>query len=126
MYLVDTNIFLEILLAQAKKDRCKHFLDAHTDTLCISDFSLHSVGVIAFRGDQEDIFEQFLQDILPHIDVVALSRAGYLKLADVKQQFRLDFDDAYQYQVAQEYALEIVTLDSDFKRVQKVIPVNFL
>lgn len=126
MYLIDTNIFLEILLAQAKKVPCKQFLDAHRDSLSISDFSLHSIGVIAFRNNQEDVFEQFLQDILPQADIVTLSRAGYKKLARVKQQFGLDFDDAYQYQVAQEHALEIVTLDSDFKHVQHAIHVLFL
>jgi predicted nucleic acid-binding protein len=126
MYLVDTNIFLEILLAQGKKDLCKNFLDAHGGVLSVSDFSLHSIGVIAFRGNQEDSFDRFLQDMLPHVDIVTLSRAGYRKLAYVKQHFRLDFDDAYQYQVAQEHALGIVTLDSDFKNVRHTIQVLFL
>ncbi|GAK48839.1 hypothetical protein U14_00050 [Candidatus Moduliflexus flocculans] len=31
MYLIDTNIFLEILLEQAKKDVCKAFLTQHAD-----------------------------------------------------------------------------------------------
>ncbi len=129
MYLVDTNIFLEILLAQIKKDACKHFLDTHSGSLSLSDFSLHSIGVIAFRKGQEDIFENFLQDTLPHVDIVTLSRTGYAQLAHVKHlkhHFRLDFDDAYQYQVAKEHALEIVTLDSDFKRVQHLLSILFL
>ncbi len=29
MYLIDTNIFLEILLNQTKKDQCKEFLGSH-------------------------------------------------------------------------------------------------
>jgi predicted nucleic acid-binding protein len=82
--------------------------------------------VIAFRKKQESIFEQFLQDILPHVDIHTLSRTGYQQLAHVTHQFHLDFDDAYQYQVAKEHALEIVTLDSDFTRVQQVISVHFL
>ncbi len=49
MYLLDTNIFLEILLGQEKKDECKKFLIANEDNIFISDFSLHSIGVILFR-----------------------------------------------------------------------------
>lgn len=46
MFLVDTNIFLEILPGQEKKTICKEFLDDNAGNLNISDFSLHSLGVI--------------------------------------------------------------------------------
>ena len=32
MYLIDTNIFLEILLSQKQKDRCKEFLVSNEGT----------------------------------------------------------------------------------------------
>jgi predicted nucleic acid-binding protein len=126
MYLVGTNIFLEILLAQAKKEPCKEFLDTYAASVFISDFSLHSIGVLAFRTGQDAVFKDFLQDLFPHCDIATLSRTGYAQLPYVKQHFRLDFDDAYQYQIAKEHALEIVTLDSDFTRVQNAISVLFL
>ena len=49
MYLVDTNIFLEILLKQNKSESCKAFLDKNIGAISISDFTLHSIGVILFR-----------------------------------------------------------------------------
>ena len=48
MYLIDTNVFLEVLLAQEKKQICKDFLKVNIEKLNISDFSLHSIGVILF------------------------------------------------------------------------------
>ena len=36
--LVDTNIFLEILLDQDNKEHCKSFLNENSDRLSISDF----------------------------------------------------------------------------------------
>lgn len=126
MYLADTNIFLEILLEQEKKERCKQFLDTHVGDLLISDFSLHSIGVIVFRSGQEAVFTAFLKDVLPLVEIVTLSRAGYDELTTVRQQFRLDFDDAYQCQVVREQICTLVTLDSDFERVKHEIPVNFL
>jgi len=49
MFLIDTNIFLEILLEQEKKEDCKKFLNDHIGNLHITDFSLHSIGVILFK-----------------------------------------------------------------------------
>jgi predicted nucleic-acid-binding protein len=37
MFLVDTNIFLEILLGQDKKEVCKRFLDKNIGDLSITD-----------------------------------------------------------------------------------------
>ncbi len=45
MYLIATNIFLEILLKQKRKEKCKKFLNANLGQLHISDFSLHSIGL---------------------------------------------------------------------------------
>jgi predicted nucleic acid-binding protein len=56
MYLIDTNIFLEILLSQKQKDICKEFLVSNTEHIYISDFSLHSIGVILFRNNKETVF----------------------------------------------------------------------
>lgn len=47
MFLVDTNIFLEILLGQDKKEDCKKFLNNNIENLNITDFSLHSIGVFS-------------------------------------------------------------------------------
>jgi len=49
MNLVDTNIFLEILLKQEKSEACKSFLSKNKGAINISDFTLHSIGVILFR-----------------------------------------------------------------------------
>lgn len=56
-YLVDTNVFLEILLAQDQKEKAKTFLTQNIDYLFISDFSLHSIGVFLFREKRESTFK---------------------------------------------------------------------
>jgi len=56
MFLVDTNIFLEILLEQSKKEDCKKFLNHNIKSLNIKDFSLHSVGVVLFKYEREKAF----------------------------------------------------------------------
>lgn len=41
------------------------------------------------------------------------------QIAHFAQQFRLDFDDAYQYALAERYNLIIVSFDSDFDRTPR-------
>jgi predicted nucleic acid-binding protein len=53
MYLADTNIFLEILLKQDKSVICKAFLYKNIDSIHISDFTLHSIGVILFKQNED-------------------------------------------------------------------------
>lgn len=125
MILADTNIFLEILLKQDKKEDCKDFLDQNTGDIFISDFSLHSVGVVCFRKKKEEIFQKFVDDILPQIDFLTLPIDEYSEVIENKKKFNLDFDDSYQYTIAKRFDLKIATMDKDFKRV-KDLEVLFL
>ncbi len=120
MILADTNIFLEILLKQKKCEACKAFLIQSASTLFMSDFSLHSIGVILLKKDAAELFREFLNDTLPSIRVLGLPIDGYQSLIDAAQKFALDFDDAYQHAVAKNFTLKIATMDQDFKRVDDV------
>jgi len=75
--LIDTNIFLEILLEQNNKDKCKKFLLKNFGNLHLSDFTLHSIGVILFRNRKEKIFLSFINDILPNIELISLNKSDY-------------------------------------------------
>jgi len=126
MFLADTNIFLEVLLAGQKAEACKAFLAQNIGKIYISDFSLHSIGVILFRERQPLVFKAFFQDVSIHTQILSLARESYLKLPAIAQRFNLDFDDAYQFQVAEDHKLAVVTMDKDFNRLRgelEVIPV---
>jgi predicted nucleic acid-binding protein len=47
-------------------------------------------------------------------------------LPEIKKKFDLDFDDAYQYKVASDHDLEIVTMDRNFEKTKHEIKVAFL
>lgn len=56
--LLDTNIFLEILLEQEQTMACRRLLSTvNTRSLFISDFSLHSIGLALFRRKRLGAFE---------------------------------------------------------------------
>ena len=125
MHLFDTNIFLELLLDQEKADKCQRFLNKNSESIHLSDFTLHSIGVILMRQKKSDIFLRFVADILPNSRVLSLPHSHYKNIVGISNSMKLDFDDAYQYLIALEFNLTIVTLDSDFKRV-KDVKVKFL
>jgi predicted nucleic acid-binding protein len=124
--LIDTNVFLEILLGQPNKERCKQVLQDNSGAGSISDFSLHSIGVIAFRGRREAAYSAFLRDMLPGLAVLHLDKRGYAAVLDAHQRLGLDFDDAGQFALAEIHDLTLVTQDGDFRRATSEISVRFL
>ena len=120
MFLADTNIFLEILLGQDKKEACKTFLISNIGDLSITDFSLHSIGVIFFRYNKEDIFRKFVEDVMPDTRLLTLPMELYNDVVNVRKSVKLDFDDAYQYSVAKYYGLKVATMDKDFEKIEDV------
>lgn len=118
-FLVDTNIWLERLLDQEHSKDVKEFLEAiPTDLLFISDFSLHSIGVILFRNKKSGLFYDFINDLFEqgNLKVLSLNPSDQVYLIELNLKHRFDFDDAYQYQLAIKYELTLVTFDGDFKR----------
>lgn len=121
MYLVDTNIFLEGLLHQDKADEVRVFLQSiDFSTIFMTDLSLHSIGIILFRLDNFELFISFLEDVVVDgIGVLSLEPENLKILDQIVQRFGLDFDDAYQYAVADKYALQLVSFDKDFDQTDR-------
>jgi len=122
LYLIDTNIWLERLLNQEKSEEVRRFLESvPSENLYITDFTLHSIGVILHRLKKLDALIKFVQDIFINgkVKLVHLGAIDMLRVVDVMKDFNLDFDDAYQYVAAEKYDLIIISFDKDFDRTKK-------
>jgi len=120
--LLDTNIFLEVILDQERANEARTLLsEVEGHEFFISDYSLHSIGLLLFRRGKHEVFRQFLKDMILGVGVavIALSAQEMESLIEAAQRFGLDFDDAYQYAVAERYGLTIVSFDSDFDRTER-------
>ena len=129
--LLDTNIFLEIVLDQNKAIEASSLLKSATrHELFMSDFSLHSIGVFLARRRQIEAFREFLSDVIYGlgVNVKRLDEGDMSELCDVVERFGLDFDDAYQYVAAQKFDLILVSFDSDFDKTDRgrVVPSEVL
>jgi uncharacterized protein len=122
VYLLDTNIILELLLDQERADQVASFLNlAAPDSLHISEFSLYSLGVILLRLKRFDLFLRSVQDLFLS-EVIGLLRLGVedmAKVSEVAQTFGLDFDDSYQYVAAEKFNLKLLSFDRDFDRTPR-------
>jgi predicted nucleic acid-binding protein len=86
----------------------------------MSDFSLHSIGVILFKYHKQDVYRKFIADMIPNVKLISLPVMLYDKIIDMSQSFNLDFDDAYQCVAAKYYELKIITMDKDFKKAKDI------
>jgi hypothetical protein len=122
MFLVDTNVWLEVLLGQDKAGEAQEFLNSiEPSKLVLTDFTLYSIGIILTRLGKDQLFLDFTSDTLESGDVssVRLTTEDLRDLIAVRQQFQLDFDDAYQYVAAEKYGVVLVSFDSDFDRTDR-------
>jgi uncharacterized protein len=122
VYLVDTNIWLERLLEQERFGEVRQFLDStETSKIFLTDFSFHSIGLILTRLNKSTLLLNFVQDTLLEgaVSLVHLAPEDMQGIVAVMQQFRLDFDDAYQYVAAGKHNLALVSFDADFDRTER-------
>lgn len=115
-FLVDSNVWLELLLAQQAGPEAKAFIDAlPSGSGGITDFALFSIALRLRRVDQSQLFDTFLGELdRSGTEVVSLSLAEIRLVWKTIFDLQLDFDDAYQYVAAEARGLELVSFDADF------------
>jgi len=118
-FLVDTNIWLELLLGQEQVEAVKDFLNTiPSGNLFISDFSLHSIGVILHRLGKIELLDDFVTDLFSvgYVTCLGIDPLDNLEISKLIITKKLDYDDAYQVIVSNKYNALIVTFDKDFKK----------
>ena len=129
MYLLDTNIFLELLLDQDEAESVQKLFNTKSPAdLHISDLAFHSIGIILYQKDAAHLFSEFVRDLFGNggIAILSLESGDIVRVEQVAAAFGLDFDDAYQYVVAEKFDLALVSFDTDFDRTDKkrIVPAG--
>ncbi len=122
MFLLDTNIWLERLLGQGQAEVVGELLDTLSPSeMCMTDFTLHSIGVICNRLKQRDVFVKFVDDVLidSNVRLVSIPANKMQRVVEIMDRFGLDFDDAYQYVAAELEKATIVSFDKDFDKIEQ-------
>jgi hypothetical protein len=122
MYLLDTNILLEILLTQQRADESDRLIETVSEELLFfSEFSLYSLGVKLVKMKRQDTFDKVVNDMIVRggMQIIRLEIEDMTTVIRTASKFNLDFDDAYQYVAAEKYNLTLVSFDADFDRTER-------
>ncbi|MEM1582455.1 MAG: PIN domain-containing protein [Candidatus Bathyarchaeia archaeon] len=124
MYLVDTNIFLEVLLGRDKKEECKKILRTLRDgkeSAIVTDFSIHSIIVILDELGRLDALKTFLLSLLAYkgLHIYNTTISDEVKAIEIAKKQNLSMDDAIQYASALSTNAEaIISLDKHFNNLK--------
>jgi predicted nucleic acid-binding protein len=124
MYLVDTNIFLEVLLQGPRKDECTGFLNLLKDGKkggIITDFAVHSIIVIMGNHNKFKELKIFLTSLTAYkgLHVYNTSLADEIFATEIATEQKMDMDDALQYSIAQAIKAEaIMSFDKHFNNLK--------
>lgn len=133
MFLIDTNIFLEVMLARAKRKACIEFLESvktGREKAAVTDFTMYSIMVILHgRGKLREL-DRFLRSLSAYkgLTLYATSLEDKLGAVELAINNEFDVDDAVQYASARSIAAKaIVSLDKDFDGhdIPRRDPANF-
>ncbi len=89
--------------------------------MCITEFSLYSIGINMLRQKLADRFIEFADDVLVagQVRLLRLGPSDMAAVAGAARRFGFDFDDAYQYVAAEKHDLTLVSFDADFDRTDR-------
>lgn len=120
MFLIDTNIFLEVMLGRAKRKACIEFLNAvktGREKAAVTDFTIYSIMIILDgRGKLREL-GRFLRSFSAYkgLTLYATSLEDKLDAVELTVSGEFDVDDAVQYASARSLgAKAIISLDRHF------------
>lgn len=131
MILLDTNIFLELLLDQKRAAECENLLQLVSKggaEAVATHFAVHAVE--AALGDSASLVA-FLRNLEHSVGlyVYDTNLADEMAIAMISRKMGLDFDDALQYYVAKKLGVDaIASFDEHFDKldIRRVEPRDIL
>jgi predicted nucleic acid-binding protein len=131
LILLDTNIFLELLLGQKRATECENLLEliskGQTEAT-VTHFAVHAVE--AALGDESSL-ATFLRNLEHSVGlyIYETNLSEEMAAALMSEKIGLDFDDTLQYFVAKKLGVDaVVSFDEHFDKVdlRRVEPRDLL
>jgi len=120
LILLDTNVFLELMLGQRRAADCEALLSAVSKggiEAVVTHFTVHAVEAVLGSGEPLLTFLRNLENSLS-LTVFETGVAEEISAAMLTKRESLDFDAALQYYVAKRLGVEaIVSYDKHFDKL---------
>ena len=133
LLLLDTNIILEFLFAQERKEECRKLLErvaSGAEEAILLALTLYSIEITMTREKNDDALFQFLTALKKWEGLIIYHTTLDDDLAALRarKRFNIDFDDALHYAVAKHHECTLVSFDHDFDRtdIKRAEPKSLL
>ena len=119
MYLIDTNVFLEVFLDRKNAWYSLEFLKLVWSGKVegfITDYTLHSIAVVLERRGKANLITDVLYSLksFEGLTLIQADIDDQIEIAKLSNRTRLDFDDAYQLYFARKLGLTLISYDHHF------------
>jgi predicted nucleic acid-binding protein len=124
VYLIDTNIFLEVMLRRSRSLECKELLKMLRDGRVkgvVTDFTVYSIMILLGKLGKLDELRNFLLSLTAYkgLYVYNTSISEKIKAINIAGETGLDIDDAIQYAIALSVNAEaIISFDKHFDNLK--------
>ncbi|HZX34316.1 MAG TPA: type II toxin-antitoxin system VapC family toxin, partial [archaeon] len=107
MYLIDTNVFLELLLGRKKAEECEKLFNALEEkrmSAIATHYSIYSICLYCARNNMAGAAKTFLKYLagLENLEVINTTVEDDIKIIGTMAETGLDFDDSLQHYTAKE------------------------
>ena len=120
MLLIDTNIFLEVMLGQTRQHDCAEFLTqvrTGGKNAAVTNFSIYSIMIVLAKEKKLPELNTFLHSLSAYagLTIHVPSTNDLIEAAKLLADGKFDIDDGIQYASANSLSSEgIVSLDKHF------------
>ena len=134
MFLIDANVFIELVLDQNRAQECEDFLEkvmAGKIECTVSDFNIDGVLLAIYRETKNPgLLMKFLSTIMTYrgLSFYFVTMSDRLKAIELSESYKLDFEDSMTLQAAFSTGNTIISFDHDFDNlpIKRLEPKDLL
>lgn len=125
---LDSYALLAYLKKEDKYEKVKNLLGSKGAVLLMNEINLGECFYILARERGMDRADYFVQSILPSLPIIKRSNTfqDVIEAAKIKSAHALSYADCFAVQTAREENAPIVTGDPEFKKVEKLVKIDWL
>lgn len=121
MYLIDTNVWIERLIAGPKTEEVGKLLSTNSsDQFHVTEFSRHAMAMLLKHMGQDDVFLKWILDLFLDggVKIINLEPEDIKRILRTMDEYTFDYHDAYQYVAAEKYHLTLISYNEGFDQTK--------
>lgn len=126
--LIDSYALLAYLKQENNYRKVENLLSSKETQPLMNDINIGETFYILARERGLDKAEYFINAILPNLPIIKIGNAfdEVIQAAKIKAQYPISYADCFAVATAIREKAVIITGDSDFKHVEKIVEIDWL